>query len=114
MTSKSNLSIANTNDISIVESQLDFRRPILTDNDLNRKYKMYKVKSDNLVEGGLRHCFKHYKPDGDCAFNYFLNRFPLFKWLFKYNIKNDFITDLISGITIGIVHIPQSKLKINI
>ena len=110
MIPKSDTTLSNFNDASFSQfgSTMDFRRPILTNNDLNKKYQVYQVESDNVVQCGVRHFLKHYKPDGTCAMNYFLDRVPLFKWLLKYNIKRNLITDIISGITIGIVHIPQS------
>lgn len=36
----------------------------------------------------------------------FLGAFPIFSWLHAYK-KDDFIGDLISGITVAIMHIPQ-------
>lgn len=37
----------------------------------------------------------------------FFSIFPLFFWLPKYSIKNNFIGDLVSGCTVAIMHIPQ-------
>ena len=39
--------------------------------------------------------------------NYLRDRFPFIKWLLGYNIKENLLPDVISGVTIGIIHIPQ-------
>lgn len=36
-----------------------------------------------------------------------LKMFPIFSWLSQYNIKRDLISDMISGFTVGVMHIPQ-------
>uniref|UniRef100_A0A1I7T5P9 Sulfate_transp domain-containing protein n=1 Tax=Caenorhabditis tropicalis TaxID=1561998 RepID=A0A1I7T5P9_9PELO len=35
------------------------------------------------------------------------NFVPITKWLPSYNIKENLINDLIGGITVGILHVPQ-------
>ena len=45
--------------------------------------------------------------------NYILRRLPFFEWIFHYDFKNDFVKDLIAGLTVGIIHIPQG-MNINI
>ncbi|RNA14248.1 sulfate permease [Brachionus plicatilis] len=35
------------------------------------------------------------------------SHFPIFKWLPRYNFKNFFFTDMMCGLTIGIMNIPQ-------
>jgi len=32
---------------------------------------------------------------------------PILQWLPKYNWKGDFINDLVSGFTVGVMHVPQ-------
>lgn len=39
----------------------------------------------------------------------FLSMFPIFAWLPRYNLKTDLIADLISGFTVGVMHIPQGS-----
>jgi len=39
----------------------------------------------------------------------FLSLFPFFSWIRKYKVSEWLPGDLVAGITIGIVHIPQSK-----
>lgn len=37
-----------------------------------------------------------------------LNLFSIFNLIIEYNFKNDLISDIIAGITVGIMHVPQS------
>uniref|UniRef100_A0A8D8S9J3 Prestin n=1 Tax=Cacopsylla melanoneura TaxID=428564 RepID=A0A8D8S9J3_9HEMI len=39
--------------------------------------------------------------------NIFLSLFPILEWLPKYDWKNDLSHDLVSGVTVAILHIPQ-------
>ena len=34
---------------------------------------------------------------------------PILQWLPKYSVKNDLLTDITGGITVGIMHIPQGN-----
>lgn len=34
---------------------------------------------------------------------------PIVKWLPEYPVKKNFIGDLISGVTVAVMHIPQGK-----
>lgn len=34
---------------------------------------------------------------------------PLFDWLSTYNWKNDILGDIVAGITVAVMHIPQGK-----
>lgn len=38
---------------------------------------------------------------------FFTGIFPISDWFFKYSWKKDFVSDIISGITVAIMHIPQ-------
>jgi hypothetical protein len=66
-----------------------------------------KLAGDNILESTKTYVRKYYKPSGPCFMNYFLERFPFFKWITLYNVREDLVKDLVAGITIGVVHIPQ-------
>ena len=93
---------------------MELSRPILNDIEFNKKYQTKRIESDHIIKSGINHIKKHYKPSGECTKEFFLARFPILTWLLSYNLKENIANDIISGITIGIVHIPQSKFyKIN-
>jgi len=38
---------------------------------------------------------------------FLLDRIPFFSWLPKYNIKENLLKDVVAGLTIGVIQIPQ-------
>lgn len=46
-------------------------------------------------------------PSGGQVLDYFQNLFPFLQWLGRYNIQY-FIGDLIAGLTVGVVLVPES------
>lgn len=42
----------------------------------------------------------------------FLNRIPLLRWLPEYSWKKSLLSDIISGITVAVMHIPQVLKKL--
>ncbi|CAF0929886.1 unnamed protein product [Brachionus calyciflorus] len=50
---------------------------------------------------------KSCSPGKTCIKKNIFNRLPAIKWIKNYDIKEMLIPDLISGITVGIMHIPQ-------
>jgi hypothetical protein len=47
----------------------------------------------------------------ECCTNAFLNKIPLIRCLKEYNIHKNLFGDIISGITVAIMHIPHGKKK---
>jgi MFS superfamily sulfate permease-like transporter len=86
-------------------SQLN--RKTVTIEDLDKRFVPNKLESDNVIKSVGSYCLKYYKPSGLCLGSYILDRLPIIQWLREYNLKENTLPDLISGITIGIVHIPQ-------
>ncbi|CAF0955390.1 unnamed protein product [Brachionus calyciflorus] len=80
---------------------------VFNEKSLEEKFTYKKIKSDNVLKSSANYLKKYYKPSPSCAKNYFFKRFPFFDWIRKYDIKQNFVKDLIAGLTIGIVHIPQ-------
>ena len=44
----------------------------------------------------------------------FLSFFPILEWLPRYDWKNNFTNDVIGGITVGVMHVPQGKWIFNL
>jgi hypothetical protein len=85
-------------------------RPALNFYQFEENFPSSKLKSENVFKSAAHYCSKNYKPSGRCMTNYFKDRFPFLKWLLNYNLKENILPDIISGITIGIVHIPQGLI----
>ncbi|XP_021939110.1 solute carrier family 26 member 10 isoform X2 [Zootermopsis nevadensis] len=75
-------------------------RPVYENEELHRTYGYYKPAS--TVLGRVKNCYREWK------FLHFLqNLIPITQWLPHYKWRNDFVGDLISGITVAVMHIPQ-------
>lgn len=85
-------------------------RPLYNTKEFEEIYKSKKLKSENVFKTAAHYCFKYYKPSGGCLKSYVKERLPCLKWMLGYNFKENTLPDLISGLTIGIVHIPQGRL----
>jgi len=84
-----------------------FNRTEMNQNTLEEKYSMKKFKSDNIFHGTKNYLVKYYKPSRLCMKMFFFDRFPFFKWITEYDYKANLFSDFISGVTIGIIQIPQ-------
>ena len=97
---------------SSLKSHYETQRPILNEKILKDRYTFDKLESNNAMKSTARYCTKYYKPSRSCMKDYFLDRFPFFRWIFQYDAKECLLKDVISGLTIGIVHIPQGKVNL--
>lgn len=49
-----------------------------------------------------------------CCKVFVFNLFPFLTFMKDYNIRKDLSGDIISGLTVGIMHIPQGKLNVEL
>ncbi len=75
---------------------------------LHEKYSFQKFKTENVCRSTLNYVNKNYKPSRNCMKRYVSNRLPIIEWVRSYNIKEYLLKDIITGLTIGVVQIPQS------
>jgi hypothetical protein len=50
---------------------------------------------------------KHCKPSNNCVKKNLFNRIPALRWLKNYRVKEYLLADVLAGLTVGIMHIPQ-------
>jgi hypothetical protein len=94
-------------------------RPIYTQQDFNQKYGIDKSlkDSDQPTEkaflGGLRRRIHNhgFPVSAQCVKNTALSFFPCIQIMREYSIRRDLPSDIMSGIIVGIMHIPQGWLK---
>ncbi|KAL7289257.1 hypothetical protein TKK_0017194 [Trichogramma kaykai] len=80
--------------------RLDVERPVLDEEQLRQLYQY--EKPSNSVLNNLQTSFRSIKCKSCIE-----NVVPATKWLRKYEWKRDFLYDVISGLTVAIMHIPQ-------
>jgi hypothetical protein len=71
-------------------------------------YSYATLKSQNVLRSTYKYMKKYYKPSPICLRSYFVRRLPFAQWILKYNFREDLLKDLVAGVTLGIVHIPQN------
>ena len=88
--------------------KLDYRDP--TNDKLTRGESMFSVgSSDDYIEDEPHSgdWLREQVPTGQQIKNYFISLLPFLKWITRYNLQW-FTGDLIAGLTIGAVVVPQS------
>lgn len=84
--------------------KLTIKRPVYTEKELEDEFL---VKEEAIKRSDTRSLFK-------CLdLRQLLNLFTFFNLISEYDFKNDLIPDIMSGFTVGIVHIPQVNLLFN-
>ncbi|XP_066255497.1 prestin-like [Euwallacea similis] len=90
----------NEDDAKQNSTDLHIARPIYQLEELHKD--AHYEKPYTTVKSKAANYYKSIKPL-DCL----LNRIPLLRWLPEYNWKRSFTSDIVSGITVAVMHIPQ-------
>lgn len=83
-------------------TRLQIDRPIYTHARLEKEFGQSREESKPRAAGVLRQVLRALNPIN------FLRIFTVFQWVSEYNFKSNLLADLISGITVGIFHIPAA------
>ena len=97
----------NKGKVTLPPKIYDTNRPMLNAKDLKERYTFNKVATNNALKGTLHYMKKRYHPTPMCMLNFIYNRIPFVRWIQTYDVKNNLAKDIIAGLTIGIIHIPQ-------
>ena len=87
--------------------QLNVARPHYGLQDMNSELKYAKPKRDIYKSAKKKVSQINAK---EC----FLSVFPIFAWLPHYAWKTDFLSDVIAGCTVAVMHIPQGEWKLKL
>ena len=90
--------------------KLDYRNPTSTNDKLTRGESMFSVASaDSYTEDEptAADWLRSIRPTGTDVLDYCRNLFPFTKWIHRYNLQW-FVGDMVAGITIGAIVVPQS------
>ncbi|XP_029040905.1 sulfate transporter isoform X1 [Osmia bicornis bicornis] len=80
--------------------QVSLERPVYEQEALNRDYQYEKPKTPVFQNAISNIKSTNWK-------SYFMSAIPIISWLKKYRWKENIISDIISGLTVAIMHIPQ-------
>ena len=98
----------NESGTSAKSTNFQIERPFYNENTLNTRYSFRKLKVQTPLSSAKRYMIKNYKPSRSCMKRYFKDRFPIIKWGREYKFKEFLFRDVVGGLTIGVVQIPQS------
>ncbi|KAH0951309.1 hypothetical protein HN011_002548 [Eciton burchellii] len=89
-----------SDDMSTTGPELSVRRPVYLQDELNHLCKY--VKPKRIFKNEVSRRCKEIKP-----IKILKKSIPLIDWLFSYDWKNNIIGDIVAGITVAVMHIPQ-------
>ncbi|XP_020300583.1 solute carrier family 26 member 10-like isoform X1 [Pseudomyrmex gracilis] len=89
-----------SDDMSTTAPELTVRRPVYQQDELNHLCKY--VKPKRTFRGEVSRRCKKIKPIALLK-----KTIPLTDWLFSYDWKNNVLGDIVAGITVAVMHIPQ-------
>jgi hypothetical protein len=102
----SSAAVLSPKSYSIKNYEAYFKRHEINEQDLSKKYDFHPKKQESFFYGTQKYLKNHYKPSLICFKNYTFDRLPILKWILDYNVKEDFVKDLVGGLTLGIIQIP--------
>jgi hypothetical protein len=83
-------------------------RPIFTQEDFDEDFSPQQRHSKTFKER-IKNTASQCVCGAACIKNFLFGIFPFLGIMKAYNIKEDAVNDLISGLTVGVMHIPQGK-----
>jgi len=96
--------------VSGVRTAVQVNRPVYTQLEFNEKYSFTTEARSKNVSQRLRYMlYKQCSPSRTCVKKSLLSVFPFIGIMSQYNIRRDLFNDVISGLTVGIMHIPQGQ-----
>ncbi len=84
-----------------------FRRNELNSKEMLDRYDPKPFVPENIFVQTSHYCKKYYKPRKECMKSFILDRLPFLKWLASYDVKEALAKDVIAGMTVGVIQIPQ-------
>lgn len=81
---------------------VSINRPTFSQKEFDSKFKV-KSENDSKKKSRVRNFFMKFSPLN------FLQTFTILSFITEYNFKKYLITDMLSGLTVGVMHIPSCK-----
>jgi len=92
------------------QTKVKVNRPVYTQLQFNERYNFTTEDRSKNVSQQLRELVrKQCTPSGSCIKKSLLSCFPFIGIMSQYNPRHDIFSDIIAGLTVGIMHIPQGQ-----
>jgi len=96
--------------LSGLRMKVKVNRPVYTQLEFNEKYNFKtEDRSKNVSQRLCDLLYKQCSPSSTCVKKSLLSVFPFIGIMRQYNLRQDLFSDIISGLTVGIMHIPQGQ-----
>ena len=103
-----NRKIQETQESSTIENYENyFHRNELNSKEMLDRYDPKPFVPENIFVQTSHFCRKYYKPSKGCMKNFILDRLPFLRWLANYDVKEALAKDILAGLTVGVIQIPQ-------
>ena len=87
----------------------------LTEKYMEEHFDFENLRTENVFQSTAHYLKKYYTPSASCGLTYLYKRVPFIKWIQDYNIREDFLIDLVTGLTVSIsLVILENLLKANL
>ena len=88
-------------EIALNEEFINVERPIYNYPAFISVYPVNKFMGFNLLAMLSELYLLHFKPSKECGKKMIFNRLPCLKWIRNYDLKRNFLADLLAGMTVG-------------
>lgn len=99
--------MTNNNDSDQHLSAINISRPVLSDQNLKSRYGYEPSNELPMKNKVLKALTPKEKSVAKFVKNFVTEKIPITRWLPKYKVKKWLLADVISGLTIGVMQIPQ-------
>ena len=96
-------------DIYLQQGTIQINRPVFTDQQFNKTYPPKQQEELSGVDHAKK-LLQKFECSCDMAKRLLFYILPSLKWVPKYKIREYLLHDVTTGLTIGVVNIPQGKL----
>ncbi len=86
----------------------DETRPVLSAKYLESTYEYSDFESQSLIKSTANYVKKYYNPSRYCCSRLLMRRIPFINWIMNYDLKEALLKDIVGGITIGVIQVPQA------
>jgi len=90
------------------ETNVRVDRPVFTQSTFDIAYK-FTAESENVKQKLRNLAHKQCPPSHSCIKKSLLQFFPFIGIMSQYSLRRDLFSDIIAGLTVGIMHIPQGQ-----